>query len=147
MGIAPRWNVGVKPSTSFRGNHKRHSICAMAFITEGDRASEILRVLGKKKITTAAGKAGRATQYVRLLDFEVGDLEVDSAVPTLVPVVAAPSRHGVQEEKVRAVLKAWNPTAEIVAFTPFLYPLYRIRFETRSVCLDAVTGNAVKESP
>lgn len=111
------------------------------------RIRNILRVLGKKNLTTAAGKAGRATQYVRLLDFEVGNLEVDSAVPALVPVAAAPARRGVQEEEVRAVLKAWNPTAEIVAFTPFFYPLYRIRFETRTVCLDAVTGNAVKESP
>ena len=98
----------------------------MTFMTEGNGAHEILRVLGKKKITTTARKA---TQHVRLLDLEVGDLEVDSAVPAPVPVATAPARNGVQEE-VRAVPKAWNPTAEILAFAPFFYPLYRIRFET-----------------
>lgn len=108
-----------------------------------------LGALRERRIVTEAGRAGQARIFIPLLSKRL------PSVPGLKGTwdLAATQGSGrtlearVTEGQVREVLKGIEPTAEVVSFALFSYPLYELVFadggRERRVYLDAVTGKEV----
>jgi hypothetical protein len=108
-----------------------------------------LKNLEEKKLVTTAGHAGKVPIYVPLLVNKIPKLGQLREISTM--QMEAPRRPVIQREieetEMRTVLKGLEPTAEIVAFETFYYPVYEIilasRERERAVFIDAVNGNEI----
>jgi hypothetical protein len=108
-----------------------------------------LGALRERRVVTEAGKVGQAEVFIPLLSKRL------PAVPGLKgswDLAATPGSGRTLEARVtgaqvREVLKGMEPTAELVSFDLFSYPLYEVVFadghRERRVYLDAVTGKEV----
>jgi hypothetical protein len=108
-----------------------------------------LGALRERRIVTEAGRAGQARVFIPLLSKRLpavsglkGSWDLDATQGSGRTLEAR-----VTEGQVREVLKGIEPTAELVSFTLFSYPLYELVFadggRERRVYLDAVTGKEV----
>jgi hypothetical protein len=108
-----------------------------------------LRALRERRIVTEAGKVGQAEVFIPLLSKR---LPAVSGLKGSWDLAATPGsgrtlEPRVTEAQAREVLKGMEPTAELVSFALFSYPLYELVFadgrRERRVYLDAVTGKEV----
>ncbi|HXW98608.1 MAG TPA: DUF87 domain-containing protein [Methanomicrobiales archaeon] len=108
-----------------------------------------LTALQERRIVTEAGKAGQARVFIPLLAKRLpslGTMKGDWAPPQQ-PAAGRPLEARVTEAQVREALKGIEPTAEVVSFALFSYPLYEVVTadggrEERAY-LDAITGKEV----
>ena len=108
-----------------------------------------LTALQERRIVTEAGKAGQARVFIPLLAKRlpsIRNLKGDWTPPQQ-PAAGQPLEAKVTEGQVREALKGIEPTAEVVSFALFSYPLYEIVTadggrEGRTY-LDALTGKEV----
>ncbi|MEM5804826.1 MAG: DUF87 domain-containing protein [Candidatus Aenigmatarchaeota archaeon] len=106
----------------------------------------VINSLEARRFITYSGKDGRARTYVPL--FKLAIPNVTSSVPYPAKEQKAPGRvvgQKVSEQALRDVLKALNPTTEIVRFDLFYYPVYSVHFSERVIKIDGVTGREVSE--
>jgi hypothetical protein len=105
-----------------------------------------LGALQERRMVTEAGRAGQAKIFIPLLSKRlpgVGTLRGDCDLPF---GQGAGRSLGVKvtEGQIREVLKGLEPTAEVVSFCIFSYPLYELVFSDggreRRIYLDAITG-------
>jgi hypothetical protein len=108
-----------------------------------------LVALRDRRIVTEAGRAGQARVFIPLLSKRLpsvsglkGSWDLAASQGTGRSLEAR-----VTEGQVREVLKGIEPTAEVVSFSLFSYPLYELVYaegrRERRVYLDAVTGKEV----
>jgi hypothetical protein len=108
-----------------------------------------LGALRDRRIVTEAGRAGQARVFIPLLSKRLpsisglkGSWDLAASQGTGRSLEAR-----VTEGQVREVLKGIEPTAEVVSFSLFSYPLYELVYaegrRERRVYLDAVTGKEV----
>lgn len=105
-----------------------------------------LAALQERRLVTEAGRAGQARVFIPLLSKRL------PAVGTLKGGCDIPLQAGkglsldvkVTEVQIREVLKGIEPTAEVISFSLFSYPLYELVFSDggreKRIYLDAITG-------
>ena len=105
-----------------------------------------LGALQERRMVTEAGRAGQAKIFIPLLSKRlpaVGTLKGDCDLP-LRPGTGPSLGVKVTEGQIREVLKGLEPTAEVISFCLFSYPLYEMVFSdgdrAKRIFLDAVTG-------
>ncbi len=105
-----------------------------------------LAALQERRMVTEAGRAGQARVFIPLLSKRlpaVGTLKGDCDLP-IGPGTVPPLDVRVTEGQIREVIKGIEPTAEVVSFSLFSYPLYELVFSDggreRRIYLDAITG-------
>jgi len=105
-----------------------------------------LGALQERRLATEAGRAGQAKIFIPLLSKRlpaVGTLKGDCDLP-LRPGTGPSMDVRVAEGQIREVLKGLEPTAEVISFCLFSYPLYELVFSEggreKRIYLDAVTG-------
>ena len=105
-----------------------------------------LGALQERRMVTEAGRAGQAKIFIPLLSKRlpaVGTLKGDCDLP-LRPGTGPSLGVKVTEGQIREVLKGLEPTAEVISFCLFSYPLYEMVFSDgdreKRIFLDAVTG-------
>jgi hypothetical protein len=105
-----------------------------------------LAALQERRLVTDAGRAGQARIFIPLLSKRlpaIGTLKGEWDLP-LWPGTGSFLHVKVTEGQTREVLKGIEPTAEVVSFSLFSYPLYELVFSDggreRRIYLDAVTG-------
>ncbi|MDD1670480.1 MAG: hypothetical protein LUQ67_04095 [Methanomicrobiales archaeon] len=114
-----------------------------------DSVKEALAALRERKLVTEAGRAGEAGVLVPLLARRLPALSSlkGDADPDPGPGSEHPLDARLTGGQVREVLKGMEPTAEVVSFALFSYPLYELVFSDggreRRIYLDAVTGKEV----
>jgi hypothetical protein len=111
-----------------------------------DAVTAALGALQERRMVTDAGRAGQAKIFIPLLSKRL------PAVGTLKGGCDLPFGQGkgrsldvkITEGQIREVLKGLEPTAEVISFCLFSYPLYELVFSDggreRRIYLDAVTG-------
>ncbi len=104
---------------------------------------KVLNNLQNKKLITYAGKAGRAMLYSPLIDLRIPDLEQNQKHPVLDGKADYGLEAKVREGDLREVLKAIDPTSEIIKFQTFFYPIFSVHFENRKLRIDAISGKEV----
>jgi hypothetical protein len=111
-----------------------------------DAAAAALGALRERRLVTEAGRAGPARIFIPLLAERLPSLPALKGGCDLPLTEGSGKPREVQatEGQVREVLKGIEPTAEIVSFTLFSYPLYEIAVadaeRERRIYLDGVTG-------
>lgn len=97
-------------------------------------------------MVTEAGRAGQAKIFIPLLSKRlpsIGTLKGDCDLP-LHPGTGPTLEVKVTEGQIREVIKGIEPTAEVISFSLFSYPLYELVFSDvgreKRIYLDAVTG-------
>ena len=112
-----------------------------------------LGALRERKIITEAGKAGQSKVFIPLLSRRLPHVSSLKGGWDLAAVQGSRRtlRVRVTGEQMREVLKGIEPTAEVVSFILFSYPLWELVFadngRERRVYLDAVTGREVSTPP
>lgn len=121
---------------------------------EAERLSDLPReavtaalgALRERRLVTEAGRAGPAKILIPLLSKSLPSVSGLKAGgdPALGQTTGQLLEARVTEGQVREVLKGIEPTAEVVSFSLFSYPLYELTFadggRERRIYLDAVTG-------
>jgi hypothetical protein len=108
-----------------------------------------LAALQEKRLVTEAGRAGQAKVFIPLLSKRLPPVASLSGECDLAQGQGSGQPVGVRvtEGQAREVLKGIEPTAEVVSFTLFSYPLWEIIFSEggpeRRIYLDAITGKEV----
>jgi hypothetical protein len=114
-----------------------------------DSVDAALKALRERRVVTGAGKVGQAEVLIPLLSKR---LPAVSSLKGSWDLAATPGSGRTLEARVtdaqlREVIKGIEPTAELVSFALFSYPLYELIFadgrRERRVYLDAVTGKEV----
>jgi DNA-binding transcriptional ArsR family regulator len=102
-----------------------------------------IRGLQERRLVTYR-RAGRANVYLPLRDIHVPKLGQRVAF-TLPPKeeLSSPVECRLTEDALRAVLKAIDPTSDLVRFEVFYYPIYVARFAGRRLEIDGMTGKVV----
>ena len=102
--------------------------------------------LQERRLVTEAGRAGQARIFIPLLSKKlpaVRTLKGDCDLP-FSPGTGPSLEVKVTEGQIREVLKGIEPTAEVITFSLFSYPLYELVFSDggreRRIYLDAITG-------
>ena len=105
-----------------------------------------IRALQERRLVTEAGRAGQARIFIPLLSKRlpaVGTLKGECDM-TIQPGTGPFLEAKVTEGQIRGVLKGIEPTAEVISFSLFSYPLYETVFSDggreKRVYLDAITG-------
>lgn len=105
-----------------------------------------VKSLENAKLVTEMKTVGDTLVYVPLLETEVPALSTlrSGADLPMEPLRETPPAAKVTEASLRTILKGLEPTAEIVGFETFYYPVYMVRFASergsRSIVLDGCTG-------
>ena len=108
-----------------------------------------LGALRERRIVTEAGKAGQATVFIPLLSKRLPPVTGLKGSWDLAATMGSGRTLEVRVTagQVREILKGIEPTAELVSFTLYSYPLWELVFDEggreRRVYLDAVTGKEV----
>jgi len=104
----------------------------------------VINGLESRNMITYTGKEGRARSYESMIKLSIPN--VTSDVPYPAKTHKAQGRvmgHKVTEQAIRNVLKALNPTTEIIRFEVFYYPVYSVHFAERAVRIEAVSGREI----
>ena len=105
-----------------------------------------LSSLLSRRLVTEAGRAGEARVLIPLLSRRLPPLSTLKGEFDLPPGQGSgrPVDARLTEGQVREVLKGMEPSAEVVSFSLFAYPLYELVFSDegreKRIYLDAVTG-------
>jgi hypothetical protein len=108
-----------------------------------------LRALQDRRVVTEAGKAGRAGIFIPLLSKRLPSISAlkGGCDLALREGPGQPLGIRVTEGQVREVLKGIEPTAEVISFSLFTYPLWELAFsdggQEKRIYLDAITGKEV----
>jgi uncharacterized protein len=118
-----------------------------------DAVKKAIKHLARAKLVTEMKAAGNTTVYVPLLSAEIPGLSTlrqGEPLP-IEPLRTKPMEPLITECSLRTILKALEPTAEIVRFEPFYYPVYEIKFASeageRTIILDGISGKEIPLSP
>ncbi|MDV2481235.1 DUF87 domain-containing protein [Methanoculleus sp. Wushi-C6] len=109
-----------------------------------------VKSLKMAKLVTEMKTVGETLVYVPLLSAEAPALSAlrPGADLPMEPLRENPPAPRVTEASLRTVLKGLEPTAEIVGFRTFYYPVYLVRFASergsRSLVLDGCTGKELR---
>jgi hypothetical protein len=118
-----------------------------------DVVKKAVKQLAQAKLVTEMKTAGNTTVYVPLLSAEIPGLHTlrQEVNLTLEPLRSAPREAHITECSLRTILKALEPTVEIVTFRTFYYPVFEIRFASESgerlVVLDGISGKELPLKP
>jgi Predicted ATPase len=110
---------------------------------------ESLRRLMEKKIVTEGSLFSSTKCYVPLVRVHAPRLSSLGEIwkPALIPVSGPVQDVRVREEDVRSILKGLEPTAEIVSWSVWYYPLYEVALSStrgdRVLFLDGIGGKMV----
>ena len=109
---------------------------------------DAIKLLQEKKLITESGKAGRANVYISLTKLKLPKLNSLQAKLnfTFENLTGQRRQRKITEHDLRIILKGLEPTAEIIKFQIFYYPLYEARLVSekgaRILTIDAVKGFA-----
>jgi hypothetical protein len=111
-----------------------------------EAVTQALGALQERRLVTEAGRAGQARVFIPLLSRglpSVTTLKGEGDLP-LQPGTGPSLGVKVAEGQIREVLKGIEPTAEVISFSLFSYPLYELVFSDggreKRVYIDAITG-------
>jgi hypothetical protein len=112
-------------------------------LSESALRTAIEKLSGLRLITYE--KAGHAKVYLLLKKLALPSLEhqVRFELPAEASVSGARAECKLDEQDLRDALKAIEPTSEITRFYIFYYPIYVMRYQTRAVRIDGLTGGEV----
>ena len=106
--------------------------------------------LKERRLVTESGRAGQARIFIPLLSKRlpaIGALKGECGLP-LQPGTGPSLEAKVTEDQIREVIKGIEPTAEVISFSLFSYPLYELVFSDggreKRIYLDGITGKEIR---